>query len=104
MKKLLIGCITLFVTTQIVGCGHGSHDGTYFASERSEYSVAEDTITINGNIVTNRVGYRRILDGRLQPKKWSVKKWILNDPYSPIIEMGDNQIAIGSTVYKKIGQ
>lgn len=104
MKKLLIGCIALLAATQFVSCGRESHDGTYVANVKSEYSVAEDTIVIKNNIVTNRIGYSRILNGQLKPKEWRVKKWILNDPYSPIIELGDHQITIGSTIYKQMGQ
>jgi hypothetical protein len=102
MKRLTIGCIVLLATAWFASCGHKNHDGVYVANLRSEYSIAEDTIVIKDNIVTNRVGYSRILNGQLKPKEWRVKKWILNDPYSPIVELGEHQITIGTTVYKQV--
>lgn len=104
MKKLMIGCIVLLATASFVSCGHKNRDGIYVANLRSAYSIAEDTIILRDSIVTNRVGYRRILNGQLKAKEWRVKKWIFNDPYSPIIELGEHQITIGTTVYKQVEQ
>jgi hypothetical protein len=102
MRKLLIGCIAILTATLIVGCGSKSHDGTYVANWRNEYSIAEDTIVINKNIVTKRTGYRKIRNGQLKPKEWSVRRWIFNETNAPIIELGDDQITLGSTTYKQI--
>lgn len=102
MKKITIGCIASFAATLFVACGPESHNGTYIASLKGEYSVAEDTIIIKDDIVTNRVGYRRILNGKLQPKKWSVNQWRLNELGSAIIVFQGNGLSIGDTQYKKI--
>jgi hypothetical protein len=102
MKKGMIGCIALLTAAQFVGCSRENHDGTYVANVKSGYSVAEDTIIIKDNIITNRVGYRRILNGHLKSKEWNVKRWDFNGPDAPIIEWGDHQINIGSTIYKQI--
>jgi hypothetical protein len=102
MRKLLIGCIAILTATLVVGCRPKSHDGTYTAIIKGEYSVAEDTLIIKGNIVTKRTGFRRIIDGKLKQKQWTVERWILNGTYSPIIELGDDQITLGSTTYKHI--
>ncbi|WDF81175.1 hypothetical protein PQ469_14280 [Mucilaginibacter sp. KACC 22773] len=104
MKKLLIGCIGLLSAALFAGCERESHDGTYVASWKNEFSLADDTIIIKKDIVTKRTGYRKIRNGQLKPKEWSVERWIFNDPNSPIIELGDRQIAIGSTIYKQINK
>ncbi|SDH48866.1 hypothetical protein [Mucilaginibacter gossypii] len=104
MKKLMIGSIVSLTVGLFAGCGPKNHEGTYVANVKSEYSVAEDTIVLKGNIITNRVGYRRILNGEFKPKEFSLKKWILNAPDAPIIEFGEHQITIGKTVYKQIDQ
>jgi hypothetical protein len=102
MKKLMIGCIASFAAIVFVACGRENHDGTYVATVKSKYSVAEDTIMIKDEIIINRVGYRRILNSQLKKKEFSLKKWRLNSPDAPIIEPGENQITIGSTVYKQV--
>lgn len=102
MKKLLTGCLASLAAALTAGCGGESHDGTYVANVKSEYSVAEDTITIKDEIIINRVGYRRILNGQLKKKEFSLKQWRLNSPDAPVIEIGEHQIAIGSTIYKQV--
>ncbi|MCQ6957305.1 hypothetical protein [Mucilaginibacter aquariorum] len=102
MKKLLIGCLVSFPATLFVACGGRSHNGTYVANWKNEYSVAGDTIIIKENVATKRTSYRKIRKGQLKPKEWSVKRWILNDPNGPIIELGDHQIVLGSTIYKQV--
>jgi hypothetical protein len=102
MKKLMIGCIALLSAALLDGCKGESHDGTYVASWKNEFSMADDTIIIKKDIVTKRTGYRKIRNGQLKPKEWSIERWIYNDPNSPIIEPGDRQINIGSTTYKQI--
>jgi hypothetical protein len=102
MKKLMIGCIASFAVTLLATCKTENHNGSYAASLKSEYSVAEDTIIIKDNIVTNRVGYRRILNGELKPKKWSVKQWRLNEWGSAVIIFQENGLLIGDTQYKRI--
>jgi len=102
MKKVLIGCIASFAVMLFAACVLKTNDGTYVASLKSEYSVAEDTIIIKDNIVTNRVGYRRILNGKLKPKKWSVKQWRLNEWGSAVIVFQGNRLLIGDTPYKRI--
>jgi hypothetical protein len=102
MKKLLIGCLASLAATLFVACGTDNQNGSYVASLKSEYSIAEDTIIIKDNVVTNRVGYRRILNGELKPKKWSVKQWRLNEWGSAVIVFQENGLLIGDTHYKRI--
>jgi len=102
MKKMIIRCITLLAAALFAGCEGGGHDGTYVARWKNEFSMADDTIIIRKDIVTKRTGYRKIRNGQLKPKEWSIERWIYNDPNSPIIEPGDDQINIGSTTYKRI--
>ena len=102
MKKLMTGSTALLAAMLIAGCKGETHDGTYVASWKNEFSLADDTIIIKKNIVTKRTGYRKIRNGQLKPKGWSIERWIYNDPNSPIVESGDNQINIGSTTYKRI--
>ena len=102
MRKILIGCTAILTATLIVGCGPKSHDGTYTAIIKGEFSIAEDTLIIKGDIVTKRTGFRRIIDGKLKPKEWTIERWILNKAYGPIIDLGENQITLGSTTYKQI--
>ena len=102
MKKLIIGCTALLAAALFAGCKGESHDGTYVAKLKSEYSVAEDTIELKGNIIINRVGYRRIIDGQLKEKEFIFRNWKMNSPAAPIIEIGKSQITIGGTQYKKI--
>lgn len=102
MKKLIKGLTALLIAALLVGCKSGNHDGVYVASWKNEFSMADDTIIIRKDIVTKRTGYQKIRNGQLKPKEWSVQRWIYNDPNSPIIEPGENEISIGSTTYKRI--
>jgi len=102
MKKLLIRCIALLATILFAGCGRKNHEGAYVASVKSQYSVAEDTIVIKKDIIINRVGYRRILNGEMKSKEFSQKVWKINSSEAPIIQPGKHQITIGSTIYKQI--
>ncbi|QXV64012.1 hypothetical protein INP83_12985 [Mucilaginibacter sp. 21P] len=102
MKKIRIVCIACLTAAVITGCGKENNDGIYVAKWKNEFSTADDTIIIRNGIVTKRTGYRKIRNGQLKPKEWSVERWIFNDPNSPIIEIGINQISIGSTIYKLI--
>ena len=102
MKKQMTGCLASFAVMLFAACGPKSHNGIYVASLKSEYSVAEDTIIIKDDVVTNRVGYRRILNGELRPKKWSVKQWRLNEWGSAVIVFQGNKLLIGDTQYKRI--
>ncbi|MCD8739078.1 hypothetical protein LT679_00565 [Mucilaginibacter roseus] len=102
MKKIMIKCIALLAAAILAGCKGESHEGIYVATLKSHYSVAEDTIELKGDIIINRVGYKRLIDGQLKNKEFSVKNWRLNSPDAPIIELGKNQITIGRIQYKKI--
>jgi len=104
MKKLMIGSIVSLAVALFADCKPESHDGTYIADWKNEYFMADDTIIIKANIVTKRTGYRKIRNGQLKPKAWSVKKWGLNDPSGPVVELGEHQVTIGNTVYKQIDQ
>lgn len=93
-----IGALVILVT----GCGQKDHNGTFVAKWKNEYSIADDTIIIKDDVVTKRTGYHKIRNGVVKPKEWSVRRWVYNDPMSPIIEPGDDYIIIGSTTYERI--
>ncbi|MBD1362959.1 hypothetical protein IDJ77_03975 [Mucilaginibacter sp. ZT4R22] len=102
MKKLLIGCTMSMAVISLVSCHNKSHNGIYVASWKNEFTMADDTIIIKDNIVTKRTGFRKIRNGQVKPKEWGIDRWVFNAPYGPIIEVGDQQISIGNTVYKQI--
>ncbi|MBL4675920.1 MAG: hypothetical protein JKY70_06915 [Mucilaginibacter sp.] len=96
--------LVLLIVMAVTGCASKSSDGTYVAILKSEYSIAEDTVILKGDLIVNRVGYHRIMNGKWMPKQFKVKRWQINAPDAPVIEVGINEIYIGSTTYKLISR
>jgi hypothetical protein len=97
MKKIIISCIVL-----LAACGESKQEGVFVRHGQSEYSIADDTLTINDGIVTNNVGFNRVRSGELKPREYSTKTWRLNEFGSPIIVFESNGLKLGSSFYKKI--
>lgn len=99
---MINGCMALLAAALFAGCKGESREGTYVAKLKSEFSVADDTIELKGDVIYNRVGYNRIDNGQLKQKRYSFRTWKLNSPEAPIIVFGDDHVTIGRTQYKKI--
>lgn len=102
MKKLMIECMVLLTTGLFASCGQNNNDGTYTAHLKNEYSIADDTIVIENDIVTNRIGYNFIRNGVLKHRHNEVKRWRLNEPGSPVITIKNGTLMMGIAVYQKI--
>lgn len=87
------------------GCIHQSKQnqdaipGTYVNQAKSQYSTASDTLVIaknnNACTVTRKTGFRRIVNGRLQPEEHKAKSFIGTwDQDKQILQLVENGIII----------
>jgi hypothetical protein len=98
MKNLLV----LAVVAMLCAACKENHDGKYVTKVSSSYSIAEDTIILDGDIIINRIGYHKIINDSILPKKFSIKSWYVGDFEAPVIQFGNRRITINGTIYKKI--
>ncbi|MVN91510.1 hypothetical protein [Mucilaginibacter aquatilis] len=98
MKNLIV----LAVAAMLCAACKDNHDGKYVTKVSSQYSIAEDTIILNGDLIIKRIGYHKIINDSVLPKHFSIKSWHVGDFEAPVIQFGSRQITINGTIYKKI--
>jgi hypothetical protein len=97
MKKIL------FIALLFAACkSTTNHDGTYVSHIRGQFSIADDTLVIADTVVINRTGFQKKRDWQLLPKAYKTRKWTLNSPDAPPMQISVDKIIIGSTVYQKL--
>jgi hypothetical protein len=96
MKKLI------YLALLLTACQRKNHDGTYVNHSEGQFSIADDTLIISDTVVWNRTGYQKIRDGQTLPKATKVRKWTLNSPDAPVMQIKADEIIVGSTVYHKL--
>jgi hypothetical protein len=92
----------LFATLLLAGCGSKSINGTYVNHTEGQFSIADDTLVIADTVVINHTGFKKIRNGQLLPKAYKTRKWTLNSPDAPVMQISDAQIQIGNTIYHKL--
>jgi uncharacterized lipoprotein YehR (DUF1307 family) len=102
MKNQLIALTAAIVMVMTAACNTGNSDETYVASVKGKYALVDDTIEIKQGILINRVGFRKIINGKLKDKEYKTKQWYLKSEDAPIFEKRDNELIIGTITYKKI--
>ncbi|UEG54894.1 hypothetical protein LLH06_07940 [Mucilaginibacter daejeonensis] len=102
MKKYLIIVIIAIIAINAIACQNTTnHDGIYTAHLKGEYSVADDTLIVNGNFITRRTGYQKIRKGKLLPEGHKTRTWQINSENAPPVLFKEDQVIIGHTIYTK---
>ena len=97
MKKLI------FIVLLFAACKPGNtRNGVYVNHSKGQFSIADDTIIITDTIVVNHTGFQKIRNGKLLPKAYKTRKWTLNSPDAPPMQIIKDQIRIGKTLYHKL--
>ena len=96
MKKLA------FAVLLLASCGLGWHNGAYVNHSISEYSVADDTIVVSGNIITERTGYQKLRHGHRFPRQFRTRRWRSEGFDVPVFEYRDGYLFWNQNVYIKI--
>lgn len=96
MKKLII------IALLFAACKSTSHDGTYVNHTEGHYSIADDTLIVADTVIINHTGYQKIRNGQTMPKAFKTRKWTLNSPDAPVMQIANDRIVIGSTIYTKL--
>ena len=97
MKKLIYIALLLAACRSRTG-----HDGTYVNHTEGQFSIADDTLVVADTIIINHTGFQKIRNGQLLPKAFKRRKWTLNSPDAPPMQITDKQIQIGNTIYHKL--
>jgi len=106
--KTLIVKIMLLPISFLAACTSKSKQviefipGTYVNHAQSEYSIADDTLQIipdastgNSYQISRKTGFRRILNGKLQPEEHQVKSFNgLWDEQKQILQITQNGIIL----------
>lgn len=100
MKKIIL---TLAVGIAVGACrSEAGHNGTYVSHLRGPYSVADDTIVVEDNIIIKNTGYQKIRNGRLLPRRFKTRRWTMGSLNAPVIQFSDGKLVLGGTVYQKL--
>ncbi|MES2375408.1 MAG: hypothetical protein V4553_02455 [Bacteroidota bacterium] len=94
--KLLVAALLL------AGCGPKNNNGTYVNHTEGEFSIADDTLLIADTVVINHTGFQKKRNGQLLPKAFKKRKWTLHSPDAPAMQIADDRIILGSTIYQKL--
>jgi hypothetical protein len=94
--KLLLAALLL------AGCSPKRIDGTYVNHTEGQYSIADDTLIVADTVVINHTGFQKKRDGQLWPKAYKIRKWTLNSPDAPALQIANEQIIMGTTIYQKL--
>lgn len=96
MKKLI------FIVLLFAACKSDTQNGVYVNHTKGLFSIADDTLIIADTIVINHTGFRKIRNGKLLPKAYKSRKWTLNSPDAPPMQITNGRIQIGETLYHKL--
>ena len=86
----------------LAGCGSKNVNGTYVSHRTGQFSIADDTLIIADTVIIKHTGFQKIRNGQLFPKAYKTRKWTINSPDAPPMQIRDNEITMGSTIYKKL--
>ncbi len=97
MKKLVYIALLLAACKSKV-----NNDGIYVSHSEGQFSIADDTLVVADTVIIVRTGYQKIRNGQILPKAFKTRKWTLNSPDAPPLQISDEQIQIGNTIYRKL--
>lgn len=98
-SKLLMGMAAISLLT---ACHREkNYDGIYTAHIKGEYSVADDTLIVDGAFVTRRTGFQKLRNGRLLPKQYKSRTLHTGSEDFPVMQFKADRIIIGQTIYHK---
>ena len=97
MKKII------YIALLFAACkSKSNYDGTYISHNESQFSIADDTLVISDTVVINHTGFQKIRNGQVLAKAFKTRKWTLNSPDAPPMQISGDQIQIGNTTYHKL--
>ena len=97
MKKLI------YIALLFAACKSATeHDGIYVSHTKGQFSIADDTLIVADTLIINRTGFQKIRNGQLMPKAFKSRKWTVNSPDAPPMQVTATQIKIGNTTYRKL--
>lgn len=97
MKKII------YIALLFAACkSKSNYDGTYISHNEGQFSIADDTLVISDTVVINHTGFQKIRNGQVLPKAFKTRKWTLNSPDAPPMQISGDQIQIGNTTYHKL--
>jgi hypothetical protein len=92
----------LFAALLLAGCGSKNVNGTYVNHSEGQFSIADDTLIVANTVVVNHTGFQKIRNGQLLPKAFKTRKWTLNGPDAPVMQLSGDKIILGNTTYTKL--
>lgn len=94
---LVIGAV-LFTACQ----REHDYNGKYVAHIKGEYSIADDTLVLQNDVVINTTGYQKIRNGKALPRAYMTHSWTVGSLNAPVMQISRDRIIIGKTTYHKI--
>jgi len=94
MKKLIV-ILLLFITCQPT-------PRTYVNHTKGPYSIADDTLILQNELIISRCGFQKIRNGQRLPKHYQVKQWKRNSPDAPDIRIDGKNAFWNNTVYVQV--
>ncbi len=71
----------------------------YVNHTEGPYSIADDTLIIENDLIINRSGFQKIRQGQRLPKQYQVKQWKRNSPDAPVIRVDSRHAYWNSNIY-----
>lgn len=97
MKKLI------YIALLFAACKSATkNDGIYVSHTEGQFSIADDTLIVADTLILNRTGFQKIRNGQLMPKAFKIRKWTVNSPDAPPMQVTADKIQIGNTTYHKL--
>ena len=74
----------------------------YVNHTEGPYSIADDTLIIQNELIINRSGFQKIRNGQRLPKQYQVQQWKRNSPHAPVIHFDGKHAYWNNTIYLRI--
>lgn len=74
----------------------------YVNHTEGSYSIADDTLIIQNDLIINRSGFQKIRNGMRLPKKYQVKQWKCDGINAPVIRVDGRHAYWNNTIYLQI--
>jgi glutaredoxin len=75
---------------------------TYVNHTEGPYSIADDTLILQNNLIINRSDFQKIRNGQRLPKQYQVKQWKRNSPDAPVIRIDGRHVYWNNTIYLRM--
>ena len=74
----------------------------YVNHTEGPYSIADDTLIIQNDLIINRSGFQKTRNGQRLPKQYRVKQWKRNSPDAPVIRIDSKHAYWNNTIYLQV--